>query len=78
MSSLIRSFDDELSALVEKKRDLSVEMKYAELNMICLYEELQIIQDTQDGEDELQRNVKALENALEDIDAKVFRISLLA
>ena len=71
MDTLVQTFDEELFALVEKKREISVELKYAELTMICFYEELQILQDTQEKEDELDGNLKTLEITLADIDGKV-------
>lgn len=71
MKSLVDSFDVYLSALVDERRKVSVELKYAELTMICLYEEQMIIQDTQETEDRLDRSVRQLERNLAEIDAKV-------
>ena len=71
MENLTKSFDKDLSALVDKKREISVELKYSELTMICFYEELQIITDTQEEENDLDGSVKILENVLAEIDAKV-------
>ena len=42
MEALIDKFDEDLRDAVEERRERSVRLKYAELRMISVYEELQV------------------------------------
>ena len=62
--------------------DLSVNLKYAELTILSMYEELQIVRATEDTEDDLKASVKQLGNTVTEADQLVstyelfiFRIS---
>ena len=57
--------------IVEKKKELSVKLKYAEASVITLYEGLQIIRSTQPSEDALRERVKRLGCLVTDIEEQV-------
>lgn len=78
MEDSIRVFDDDLQTTVEQKKNLATKLKYAEIKIITLYEELQIIRSTQPSEDELRRRVEHLGELVTEIDQQVrFSVSLL-
>ena len=51
--------------------DLSVNLKYAELTILSMYEELQIVRATEDTEDDLKASVKQLGNTVTEADQLV-------
>ena len=51
--------------------DLSVNLKYAELTILSMYEELQIVRATEDTEDDLKASVKELGNTVTEADQLV-------
>ena len=71
MESLIRDFDESLSSVIEERTELHSELKYSELTMICLYEELQIVRSTQEEDDRLVGRASMLGVALKEMEAKV-------
>ena len=71
MEALIDRFDLDLTDAVEERRERSVRLKYAELRMISVYEELQVLAAAQIEEDEKLAKVDALRAALNDIDEKL-------
>ena len=61
MEESTKAFDIDLLAMVERKKDLSVNLKYAELTTLSMYEELQIVRATEAMEDDLKVQVKKLQ-----------------
>ena len=41
MEEQMLKFDEDLAQIIDDKRNLSIELKYIEVTMICMYEELQ-------------------------------------
>ena len=68
MEESTKAFDIDLLAIVERKKDLSVNLKYAELTILSMYEELQIVRATEDTEDDLKAKVKELGNTVTEAD----------
>ena len=48
----------DLLAIIERKKDLSVNLKYAEMTILTMYEELQIVRESEAKEDDLKKCVK--------------------
>ncbi len=71
MESSTRSFDQDLQKIIERKKELSVNLKYAELTILTMYEELQVVRSTQATEDDLKKQVKELGRAVTDVDQLV-------
>ena len=77
MEESTKAFDIDLLAIVERKKDLSVNLKYAELTILSMYEELQIVRATEDMEDDLKASVKELGNTVTEADQLVCIFSYL-
>ena len=77
MEESTKAFDIDLLAIVERKKDLSVNLKYAELTILSMYEELQIVRATEDTEDDLKASVKELGNTVTEADQLVCIFSYL-
>ena len=60
MEETTKAFDDDLLAIVQRKKDMSVNLKYAELTILSMYEELQIVRATETTEDDLKAKVREL------------------
>lgn len=71
MEGLVKSFDDDLQAMAERKRTMSVELRYADISIITLYEQLQVVQLTQVIEDKLRINVERLGGLVRHIEKQV-------
>lgn len=65
MNSLIDRFDEELQELISSKKKIDVQVKYAEIVAISMYEELQIISSCEKEENALLENVEKIQNALD-------------
>ena len=59
------NFDIDLLAIIERKKDLSVNLKYAEMTILSMYEELQIVRESESAEDDLKKRVKELGKTVE-------------
>lgn len=66
MEESTKAFDIDLLAIIEKKKELSVNLKYAEMTILAMYEELQIVRATEDPEDNLKQKVKKLGEAVQE------------
>ena len=55
-----KAFDIDLQAIIEKKKEMSVNLKHAEVTVLTMYEELQIVRATEVTEDNLKKRVKEL------------------
>ena len=62
-----------ISAIIERKKNLSVELKHAELTILTMYEELQIVRDSEAQEDNLKKRVKELGKTVEEANQLVLR-----
>ena len=71
MEESTKAFDIDLLQIVAKKKELSVNLKYAELTILSMYEELQIVRATEETEDDLKLKVKELQKAVTDADQLV-------
>ena len=70
------NFDIDLLAIIERKKDLSVNLKYAEMTILSMYEELQIVRESESAEDDLKKRVKELGKTVEVFCSQLFTISL--
>ena len=68
------NFDIDLLAIIERKKDLSVNLKYAEMTILSMYEELQIVRESESAEDDLKKRVKELGKTVEVFCSKLFNI----
>ena len=71
MEEATQVFDVDVLAICERKKDLAVNLKYAELTVLSMYEELQIIRATEITEDNLKKQVKELGRAVTEADQLV-------
>ena len=71
MESLIGEFDTDLLSLANRRRRLAVELKYAQLFSLELYQQLKIIRSCQEEDDRLLARVKKLQGILQAMDEKV-------
>ena len=71
------NFDIDLLAIIERKKDLSVNLKYAEMTILSMYEELQIVRESESTEDDLKKRVKELGKTVEACTLFTFAISCL-
>ena len=71
MEDSTKAFDEDLLAITERKKELAVNLKYAELTILSMYEELQIVRSTEVTEDDLKKRVKELGKAETDADQMV-------
>ncbi|TRY78681.1 hypothetical protein TCAL_06632 [Tigriopus californicus] len=71
MNSLIDRFDEELLELISSKKKIDVQVKYAEIVAISMYEELQIITSSEKEENTLLENVEKVQKALDLNAAKI-------
>ena len=62
-----------IPAIIERKKNLSVELKHAELTILTMYEELQIVRDSEAQEDNLKKRVKELGKTVEEANQLVLR-----
>lgn len=60
MEVTTKAFDIDLQAIIEKKKEMSVNLKHAEVTVLTMYEELQIVRATEVTEDNLKKRVKEL------------------
>ena len=60
METTTKAFDIDLQAIIEKKKELSVNLKHSEVTVLTMYEELQIVRATEVTEDNLKKRVKEL------------------
>ena len=60
METTTKAFDIDLQAIIERKKEMSVNLKYAEVTVLTMYEELQIVRATEVTEDNLKKRVKEL------------------
>ena len=68
------NFDIDLLAIIERKKDLSVNLKYAEMTILSMYEELQIVRESESAEDDLKKRVKELGKTVEVFCLQLFTI----
>ena len=68
------NFDIDLLAIIERKKDLSVNLKYAEMTILSMYEELQIVRESESAEDDLKKRVKELGKTVEVFCSQLFTI----
>ena len=68
------NFDIDLLAIIERKKDLSVNLKYAEMTILSMYEELQIVRESESAEDDLKKRVKELGKTVEVFCLQLFNI----
>ena len=71
MESLVRRFDLDLREVIDLKRETASRLKFAELRMILLYKELQVISSAQIQEDRLTRRAEELRETLADAEEKI-------
>ena len=71
MTKIMRKFDDKIFEAVHAKDQLEYRLKYAELSLIFLFEEYQVIKEDQSQEAELKFNVYKQNEVLGKINVKL-------
>ena len=71
MERKIKDFDAKLLTIVNKKKSLSVELKFAEISMIGLYEESQVLKSHKMEEETLTQEAAKLDELACEIEAKI-------